>query len=94
MDLGPKLILDEGLFAAIEEVGRRFENQEFFLPEMMVSASAMKSGLAELGPSGLDECTPMCSGSNCAPDWVPPIFRYLAESCEDVRVWRMISECY
>ncbi|MCJ7569930.1 MAG: corrinoid protein [Anaerolineales bacterium] len=51
MDLGPKLILDEGLIAAMEEVGRRFENQEFFLPEMLVSASAMKSGLAELGPS-------------------------------------------
>lgn len=51
MDFGPKVILDEGLIAAMEEVGRRFENQEFFLPEMLVSANAMKSGLAELEPS-------------------------------------------
>jgi 5-methyltetrahydrofolate--homocysteine methyltransferase len=45
-----KVILDQGLITAMEEVGRRFEAQEFFVPEMLVSAHAMKSGLAELNP--------------------------------------------
>jgi 5-methyltetrahydrofolate--homocysteine methyltransferase len=34
----------------MEEVGRRFECNEFYVPEMLVSARAMKSGLALLRP--------------------------------------------
>lgn len=43
-------ILKLGLISAMEEVGRRFECGEFFVPEMLVSARAMKSGLALLRP--------------------------------------------
>lgn len=43
-------ILSEGLIAAMKEVGRRFEVGEYFLPEMLVSAQAMKAGLALLRP--------------------------------------------
>ncbi|MFZ2096890.1 MAG: corrinoid protein [Anaerolineales bacterium] len=48
--MSPEQILKDGLIAAMEEVGRRFECGEFFVPEMLVSARAMKSGLALLRP--------------------------------------------
>lgn len=44
-------ILDEGMLAAMAEVGRQFEEGECYVPEMMVSARAMKAGLAKLKPS-------------------------------------------
>jgi 5-methyltetrahydrofolate--homocysteine methyltransferase len=46
----PEQILKDGLISAMEEVGRRFECNEFYVPEMLVSARAMKSGLALLRP--------------------------------------------
>jgi 5-methyltetrahydrofolate--homocysteine methyltransferase len=46
----PERILKLGLISAMEEVGRRFECGEFFVPEMLVSARAMKSGLALMRP--------------------------------------------
>jgi 5-methyltetrahydrofolate--homocysteine methyltransferase len=48
--IAPELILKAGLISAMEEVGRRFECNEFYVPEMLVSARAMKSGLALLRP--------------------------------------------
>ncbi len=47
----PRTILDEGMLAAMAEVGRQFEEGECYVPEMMVSARAMKAGLAKLKPS-------------------------------------------
>jgi 5-methyltetrahydrofolate--homocysteine methyltransferase len=46
----PEKILKDGLISAMEEVGRRFESGDFYVPEMLVSARAMKSGLALLRP--------------------------------------------
>ena len=46
----PEDILKEGLIAAMTEVGRMFENGEFYVPEMLISARAMKGGLAILRP--------------------------------------------
>ena len=43
-------ILHKGLIAAMEEVGRRFEEGDFFVPEMLVAARAMQSGLNLLKP--------------------------------------------
>ena len=43
-------ILREGLISAMAEVGRMFEAGEFFVPEMLIAARAMKSGLALLRP--------------------------------------------
>lgn len=45
-----KKILKEGLISAMTEVGRLFEAGEFFIPEMLISARAMKSGLTLLRP--------------------------------------------
>ena len=46
----PETILKEGLIAAMSEVGRMFENGEFYVPEMLIAARAMKGGLAILRP--------------------------------------------
>ncbi len=43
-------ILKDGLIAAMGEVGRLFEENEYFVPEMLVSARAMQSGLSLLKP--------------------------------------------
>ncbi len=43
-------ILNEALIAAMDEVGRRFEEGDFFVPEMLVSAKAMQAGLNLLKP--------------------------------------------
>ncbi len=43
-------ILKEGLISAMAEVGRMFECGEAYVPEMLISARAMKGGLAVLRP--------------------------------------------
>jgi 5-methyltetrahydrofolate--homocysteine methyltransferase len=45
------IILNEGLIAPMNEVGRLFEEGEFFVPEMLVSARAMQAGLELLKPA-------------------------------------------
>ena len=46
-----RTILEEGMLPAMAEVGRLFEEGECYVPEMMISARAMKAGLARLQPS-------------------------------------------
>jgi 5-methyltetrahydrofolate--homocysteine methyltransferase len=43
-------ILSEGMIAAMKEVGRRFEEGDYYVPEMLVAARAMQAGLALLKP--------------------------------------------
>ncbi len=47
-------ILQQGLIAAMGEVGRLFEEGEYFVPEMLIAARAMKAGLAILQPLLVD----------------------------------------
>lgn len=49
-DLAADQILSEALIPAMSEVGRLFEAQEFYVPEMLISAKAMQAGLAILKP--------------------------------------------
>lgn len=46
----PLDIINEGLIPGINEVGARFKNGELFVPEMMMSAQAMKAGIELLKP--------------------------------------------
>ena len=46
----PGAILNDGMVAAMAEVGRLFEEGEYFVPEMLIAARAMQSGLAVLKP--------------------------------------------
>ena len=45
-----KRILSEGLISGMSIVGDKYESGEFFLPEMVIAATAMKEGLKVLGP--------------------------------------------
>jgi len=45
-----KKIMSEGLIAGINIVGNKYESGEFFLPEMVIAATAMKEGLKVLDP--------------------------------------------
>jgi 5-methyltetrahydrofolate--homocysteine methyltransferase len=48
--LDPSVILNDGMIAAMKEVGRLFEEKEFYVPEMLLSARTMQAGLAVLKP--------------------------------------------
>jgi 5-methyltetrahydrofolate--homocysteine methyltransferase len=48
--VNPKELLDNGMIAAMAEVGRLFEIGEYYVPEMLISARAMQAGLAVLKP--------------------------------------------
>jgi 5-methyltetrahydrofolate--homocysteine methyltransferase len=48
-------ILNVGLIEAMDEVGRRFEAGEYYVPEMLISARAMKAGLEILRPYLVEE---------------------------------------
>jgi len=48
--IAPDRILTEGMVTAMKEVGHLFEEGEYFVPEMLMAARAMKVGLAELKP--------------------------------------------
>ncbi|MBE2224091.1 MAG: corrinoid protein [Anaerolineae bacterium] len=56
--LAPDVILNEGMISAMSEVGQLFEEGEYFVPEMLISARAMQAGLGVLKPhlvaSGVD----------------------------------------
>ena len=46
----PSHLLDEAMIPAMSEVGKLFEAGEYYVPEMLVSARAMQSGLTLLRP--------------------------------------------
>jgi 5-methyltetrahydrofolate--homocysteine methyltransferase len=48
--LDPILILNDGMIAAMREVGVRFEVGEYYVPEMLIAARAMQGGMAILKP--------------------------------------------
>jgi 5-methyltetrahydrofolate--homocysteine methyltransferase len=48
--LGADVILNTALIPAMTEVGQKFEDGEYFVPEMLISARAMQAGLKLLKP--------------------------------------------
>lgn len=46
----PSAILEEQMIPAMAEVGRRFECNEYFVPELLISGRAMQEGLKLLNP--------------------------------------------
>jgi 5-methyltetrahydrofolate--homocysteine methyltransferase len=48
--LDPRQVLD-AMTAAMDVVGRRFQEGELFVPEMLIAARAMKAGMAILEPA-------------------------------------------
>ncbi len=52
---GSERILNEALVPAMAEVGRRFEIGEYFVPEMLIAARAMKAGMAMIKPKLIEQ---------------------------------------
>jgi 5-methyltetrahydrofolate--homocysteine methyltransferase len=48
--IDPGVVLQRGLVAGMEVVGRRFKADEMYMPEVMIAARAMNAGLAVLDP--------------------------------------------
>ena len=48
--VGPSTLLFDALIPAMSEVGERFERNEFFVPEMLIAARAMQSGMVLIKP--------------------------------------------
>lgn len=46
----PQILLSDYMIPAMDEVGRRFETNEYFVPELLISARAMKNSLALIRP--------------------------------------------
>lgn len=49
-NIEPIKLVQEFMMPAMAEVGRRFESNEYFVPELLISARAMKSALELLRP--------------------------------------------
>jgi 5-methyltetrahydrofolate--homocysteine methyltransferase len=47
---GPLVLVTDCMVPAMDEVGKRFEAEEYFVPELLLSARAMKSALQLLRP--------------------------------------------
>lgn len=49
-NISPDKILEEGLFPGMKEVGKKFKENLIFVPQVLISARAMKSSLSLLEP--------------------------------------------
>jgi 5-methyltetrahydrofolate--homocysteine methyltransferase len=50
----PREILNNGLLAGMEVVGKKFKANEFYVPEVLIAARAMKAGMQILKPKLAD----------------------------------------
>ncbi len=49
-DIEPTVLLFDAMIPALEEVGRRYETGEVFLPEMLIAANAMQGAMTIIRP--------------------------------------------
>ncbi|MBW1996737.1 MAG: corrinoid protein [Deltaproteobacteria bacterium] len=50
LGIDPKMIVVEGLTKSMEEVGKKFENQEYLIPDMLASAECVGAAMDILSP--------------------------------------------
>lgn len=53
--VSPKEIIKDGMSPGVQQAGEKFNEGEFFLPELMLAGEAMKAGLAVVMPVLLEE---------------------------------------
>ena len=65
--LGPGEILNDGLVAGMSVVGDRFKRNEFYVPEVLIAARAMKAGMEIIRPllaaAGVKAKATICVGT-------------------------------
>ncbi len=49
-DVDPQRLIQDYMIPAMDEVGRRFENAEYFVPELLIAGRAMKGALELVRP--------------------------------------------
>jgi len=49
-DMNPETLVNVSMIPAMDTVGERFQAGEFFIPELMIAARAMKAGMALIRP--------------------------------------------
>lgn len=49
-DVDVNVLLDQGMIPAMREIGERFSRNEAYVPELLIAARAMQSGLALIEP--------------------------------------------
>lgn len=49
-EIDPKAIVNDGMLPAMDVVGERFRRNEYYVPEVLMSARAMKTGMALVKP--------------------------------------------
>jgi len=54
-DQGVSKVLNEGLLAGMSVVGDKFKKNEFYIPEVLIAARAMKEGMQVLRPLLVDK---------------------------------------
>ena len=52
--IAPKSVVDDAMIVAMTEIGRRFESQEAFVPELLMAGRAMKGAIEILKPHMLE----------------------------------------
>ena len=57
-NISPKEILDNGLIAGMNVIGKQFRDHEVFLPDVLMAAKAMYAGLDQLKPLLISEGIP------------------------------------
>lgn len=62
-DVPPKEIIKDGMSPGVQEAGEKFNEGEFFLPELMLAGEAMKAGLKVVMPALLAALDPDDEGS-------------------------------
>lgn len=48
--IDPQSLLTDWMIPAMDEVGRRFEAGDYFVPELLIAARAMKAGMEQIRP--------------------------------------------
>ncbi len=49
-NIDPHLLINDYMIRAMDEVGTRFERFEYFIPQLLMSAKAMKGAMALIRP--------------------------------------------
>ena len=72
-NISPKVLIDDYLIKAMEEIGRRFEQHKVFVPELLMAGRAMKMSLSLIQPLLKGENTSLMLGESLllAPSLFP-----------------------
>lgn len=62
-NVSPKVLIDDYLIKAMEEIGRRFEQHKVFVPELLMAGRAMKTSLSLIQPLLKGEATSLTLGT-------------------------------